>query len=58
MTITIPIAIDNHSKECSVDLRTLDGQQLVEMFRGHLAPGIHSIEYDPSDLPGGIDGVG
>jgi hypothetical protein len=53
MTITIPIAIDNQAKECRVDLLTLDGEPIVQMFSGHLAPGVHSIEYDPSDLPGG-----
>ena len=51
MTITIPIAIDNHSKECTVELLTLDGQRLVEMFSGNLAPGVHSIEYDPGAAP-------
>jgi hypothetical protein len=55
MTITIPIAIDNHSKECTVDLLTLDGQQIIEMFSGHLAPGVHSIEYDPSASSEGIE---
>ena len=55
MTISIPIAIEHHPKDCQAELLTLDGQPIVEMFRGYLPPGIHSIDYDPESAPEGIE---
>lgn len=55
MPISFPVSIENHPKECQAELLTLDGQTIVEMFRGHLAPGIHTIEYDPESAPDGIE---
>lgn len=50
MTITIPIAIEDHAKECLVELLALDGSLIAEIYRGQLEPGMHDIAFDPATL--------
>ncbi len=55
-TITIPIAIDDHAKECLVELLALDGSVIHEIHRGLLEPGLHDISFDPQQsLDGQVD---
>ena len=48
----IPLHIDQHPKECRIELRGLyDGRLVAEVFHGILEPGVHNIPFDPQRLP-------
>lgn len=55
-SITIPFSIEGSAKECLIQLRDLaDRVVIAEIFHGTCQPGIHSVEFDPGKVSGGLD---
>jgi hypothetical protein len=56
MSLTIPISIEDKPRELIVELRSLiDGRLIAPIHHGNCSPGIHTIEFDPNDVPGGLE---
>ena len=53
--MTIPFFIEETARECAIDLRDLSLEQVIaEIFRGRCEPGLHSVEFDPGSIDGGL----
>lgn len=56
MNYTIPFSVDDKAQECVVELLDLSQQDVIaELHRGLHEPGIHTVEFDPSALDGGLE---
>jgi hypothetical protein len=56
MNITIPFSVEDTSKDCLIELRDLSGERIItQIFQGNCQPGIHSVEFDPGKIQGGLD---
>ena len=54
--MTIPFSVGPTSQDCLIQLRNpYDGNVIVEIFRGSCTPGVHSVEFDPTLVDGGLD---
>ena len=56
MSITIPFSVSNGIKDCCIELRDLaEGRVVTEIFHAPCPPGLHSVEFDPENVEGGLD---
>jgi hypothetical protein len=56
MSLTIPISIEDKPSELVVELRSLvDGRLIAPIYHDNCQPGIHTIEFDPRSVPGGLE---
>jgi hypothetical protein len=54
--MTIPFSVGPTEQECLIQLRDpYEGNVITEIFRGTCTPGIHSVEFDPARVTGGLD---
>jgi hypothetical protein len=54
--MTIPFSVSETSQDCLIQLRdAYQGEIVTEIFRGICSPGVHSVEFDPTKLEGGLD---
>jgi hypothetical protein len=54
--MTIPFAVNNIAKDCLIELRNLyDGRVVARIFHDTCQPGVHSVEFDPQKIEGGLE---
>jgi hypothetical protein len=52
----IPFSVGPTDQECLIQLRDpYRGNVISEIFHGTCTPGIHSVEFDPNKVEGGLD---
>jgi hypothetical protein len=56
MSITIPISIEERPSDLLVELRSLsDGRLIAPIYHDRCEPGVHTIQFDPASIPGGLE---
>ena len=54
--MTIPISVGNIAKDCLIQLRDIySGSVVTEIFHDRCEPGIHTVEFDPQKVDGGLE---
>ncbi len=56
MTVTIPFSVEDTAQDCIIELRDLAQENvLAEIYHAYCEPGIHSVEFDPLAVEGGLE---
>ena len=56
MTYTIPFSVEERPQHCLIELLDLSQQQTIaEIYRQECNPGTHAVEFDPSQVQGGLE---
>ncbi len=56
MSITIPFSVEDTPKDCLIQLRDLSGDYVItEIYHAQCQPGIHTVEFDPGKIHGGLE---